>query len=998
MLSLIVSCSKDTDTTDHEATFIVDEIVSSDVSLTRTNLKESIYEFKDTANYDLHVCLKDPANNGAIIDQPFSINFNNQTFKKSTDFKGCFNIQASMNIDMLKCEGLSEKVISIKAIGQYRGTEHIIVKVNPAGISTKTFYDTRYNSVNYEKINSENCEGTEFVLNNYLISRVEKSNNDLKLHFNFTPALKLNTLDGQRKLIPITQSKDINIETTLYVEANGSYSIIDINSLKTSVNEGHIKFDQVFKVNMNKLKEYENKSFGVKVVVSPIDSKLSSYTGNYKTEALSFTNVTEDLNNTDIVFDNTILAKEDQNSEESGDNIELSSIEHIESDFYDNEQSAIKTRLSKVRACFYDNLSEYGNSIKQRDVNITISSNEVKNKIIMHNEEDLSQTQINGCVFFTIKTDYSIFKNRSWTKQNISYNFNNQTINCEIGLNPTNERTSPIRDLCKYNLNKEDLSEKEVQLNIRDLKYGQLTRDKDGYYVSKLTELFLKKRYYLDLSPRVLIENSETDIKQSKVLNFGEMNMKFYIFSIPKNEFNKHVEEIDIDQLSLISATSKEISVDSNGRAYIEIDLPFMAKNLPSLHIGTYAVIELEPKKSLEGIKKTSYAMKFKGTKDSANANLFKIDFNLNEEQKAIANNMIEDGHAFTKSGINLTDKNSLELFRDYLKNQFGADFKSFDHSEFLSSEKAKEHGVDARDLRRIRKLKLKLPKEWKMNKKICDLFGYKEQSYAKYIGTNRCYDDPNRFIKFNSAKHITRVATHNSQKSGFAKATFIESQKTKGAEISRGAATMAAHGARAALMWGERESFATSVSGSLYYDGPPSVFFLNWGFSKTNESYETSVNTLMQMKFKRTFTNDTKVRLTYDTIGLEYSAYYKSCTLISAYFKDETKHLHICDDNEKASKKINEKWYFIGEVGMDQSTILNQGLQPGEKSYQRIIRGEKNFIQMLENFNREDIITIVGEMKDQELGEAFTNTVEEYKFNLKHKLMEDNNFPGMVR
>ena len=223
---ILISCSENQNEYE-QATFIVDELSTSNVTLIKTDEEESLYDVKDLGIFETQVCLKDATLATPIVDQRFTTYIMNTEEVYKTDHSGCFKVTFNTSFNMDTCEELVHHEIKVKGIDSYTGTTNIKIAVNPTG--RNKLYDLRYSDKSIESLSAQNdCRDTEFVITSNSIKRLDYQSSDLTLDLTLTPAIERTDITGQRTQKVVTEAKNVQVEAKLLsMQNNGNVLISD---------------------------------------------------------------------------------------------------------------------------------------------------------------------------------------------------------------------------------------------------------------------------------------------------------------------------------------------------------------------------------------------------------------------------------------------------------------------------------------------------------------------------------------------------------------------------------------------------------------------------------------------------------------------------------------------------------------------------------------------------------------------------------------------------
>lgn len=989
LAALIISCGGQSDKDDKPANFIVSEVQMIELKTTKSQSTEGLTEIKDMANYYMKVCLKDPAVGKPIIDQEFRYDLNGKSQEIRTDYDGCFTWHGDISFSMLSCESYIEENFKIEGIGNYSGLVNIPVFFNPTNKTAKAFMDGRYSRP--EKMTANNCVASNFRVENIQLNRV-KNNSNLLFNLTMSPVLERAMIDGEKVKIPLKSYGEYEITAKILGDIQGETRILTQTKCKGSIHSERVRSDLAFEIPAV-LSDSES-NYRMEIEVKSLNQpELKSFVGMIKSNDIYFTQkeaitevedkieaqaITEmDLTNKDLGLNtNIIKAKE----------IQLVSAEDIGDEFSQN-----KRKLLTLNTCFFNSLSQFG-SEPVANQEVTVTQSEKKDKITLLQ----NTTSESGCIKFQYEIDYKLFEKRNWSEREITFKIADQEISRQLQVNPWT-KTLPIRDMQYSKVTSKILDSEESVLHIDNVRYGQIGNVDGSYYINRFVDLFFKKRYFLEFRPMVKVSRNFSQMAAPKSLNFGKLKVKFSLFTYKNGDKkeNRDIKNINFDQLTLLSATEQVAKVDINGRYYIEPTLPVEVTDALYLSVKSIALIEVIPTQGLDGLKEQKFAFNFFGTNSNSTEPVFIAKDKLSDKHIEAQEQMLANQHAFSKGLANKVshETDSMSLFRDTLDTE-KVKYQKLSEKEFFAKAEAKKAKLDLiRHFRVMTQIEKKTPRT--ISHKICEML---YPGMLNYLNRKNCKEDSSNYFHLQGATHVVDTVELNDfeRDHRVSRVDIIPGSEENAGSLNRGYAFMAAKGYRSSESWGTSDTTTESISASIYYDGPPSVFLMTAGVTKSHTAFNEKVNAKMHMMFTRTFTTLTPVKLNYNSITGSFKAKIKKCFILTD-LKENKNNFHVCS-SEATRENITEKWYFIGEADANTHGVLTDGIEVGEKANLKIIRGEKNFKKIWEMFESDNTRTVIAEMEDFNLGEKFLEYKQDQAFNLEVETNKSSSFPGLIR
>ena len=982
---VITSCgSKDSDE-QRPANFVVNQIQLVDLKTTKSTSKSGPSELKDTAHYFLKVCLKDPAVGNPIRDHEFKATLAGESQTVKTDFDGCFTWFGNIPYSMLKCESYKKEEFRLEGLGNYSGSIQAPLYFNPTNISSKSFFDGRYQTPN--KLSADNCNDTKFRISNMSLTRV-KNNENLEFNVDMQPMLERTLLDGALHNIKLSSAGEFNVRARIITEINGEKIELTSTESTASLTNQNMKLALVF--SMPKIEFPSNDlQYQMELSITPLANEaFKTFVGVIKSNDIFFKQSTKIVEIEESISSQKISPKTIgvSSTNRTSNHIQAKEIIVVSTEnIGENDYSQAKTKRLSLKTCFYNNLAQFASEpVANKSIKATIGQKNYKVKLQQNNPE----TDETGCLNYDLFVDYKLFNSRNWNDETITFTIDNaKSIKRDIQLNPWS-KSRVLRDKKYSKITSELIDNNESIIHLDKITYGQLGNVDDSYYVNKYADLFYKKKYFLEFYPFVKYSKSFQEESSLKSLNFGKLNVKISLFALSADK--TELKDTDFSKLTLLSATQKSAKVDLSGRLYIEPTLPLEVTDALHLSVKSVLLVEVIPTEGLEGLASRKFVIDFFGTDSKTSKSAFSIANEVTYDQQEHINYFIEKGHAFSK-GLDKKlskDNNSLKLFRENLK-----DVNKVSFSEFKDLKQVKDSGLDHKSMRVLMQIKDKVPSS--IRDSLCNMMN---KGTLNYFDRKECKENFYSQIRVKGAEHITGTVNLDdfSRDNDVSKASVIPGSEENDGSINRGYAFMAAKGYRASEAWGTNDSTTESISASLYYDGPPSVFLMTAGVTKSHSAFNEKVNAKMHMMFTRTFSTLTPVKLNYNSISVNFPAYVQRCFLIEN-LKDNKNSFHVCEDRPRR-KLVTEKWYFIGEADAKTHGVLTDGIEVGEKTNLKIIRGEKNFKQVWSMFEKEDTKTVIAEMEDFSLGEKFLEYKKNNALDIGLETTKSSSFPGLLR
>lgn len=981
---ITLSCSKDNgDSYSSEATFVVEQITSVSLSLVSKNLNTLNLpsEIKNEGIYNLKICLKDPAVSNPIINNEFEAELEGVSQKFITDNSGCANIFVSNTNSVNSCEKIDYKLLTIKGRQLYAGNLQIRLAFNNKAKTTQSLIDTRFLNLNSQS--DEECQTSKINISYFGVKQIQDSKN-LVFDVQMMPSLAEYFRDSSSRITNISSENKFNLRYHLFANIDGENKLVDVYSSSVTSKENGI-VDQV-KFQINKEIISRASDFSIISEVGLADQtifKARAYKINSRTIGFEKFTPLQEISNLEFQ-ENEMETKSTMSDEE---NVELTELIVLsDSVISDNNSNSHKSRKLTVKSCFVDSFSgaavyNYANKEfvlkiqNPKDVNIEIKSKNL---------------DVNGCLQFSVLLKYAIFAKNTYLSNKINVFVAEKKFEIPIAIHANKN----FLDLRKNVLSAQESVGVDHELVVDSISYGQIGNKEDSYFVDRFVQLFFEKKFFVNFNPNVITHNSDSETPVLKGLSFGELTLRYrYYVGIDKEYDN---EVLDLSAFKLISTGESKGIISKAGNVYSQFSLPLEVSDALYLSTKGYLVVDVIPTGELEMLAPLQVAIEFYGTSSVDNSKAF-TRLNLPDHKLDSLEYAQGLDRLFENSLAKKIDKSSIDLYLNYLKSNFEKfeNLKRIDSKEFLSSTQAIDAKITNVDLRLLSQINSIIPKAGGLRVKLCDLM---YPALFEVLSRKNCNSQINEVLKISNGSHIEDVVYLNlfEQRNRVATANFDKRLEVNDGDISRGSGFMVSNGDRSGITHGEHSGLSESVSSNIFYDGPPGVFMLSAGISKSHEVFTNSDNTKFQMILNRYSSQLTPIKLNYNSIGLSFPANVKKCTLIEN-LKDASRSLFICD-SDAMKKMITQKWFYIGEADARKHGVLTDGVKVGDKNFLRIIRGEENFKKVWSLFEQEDAKAIIVEMQGQALGERLLEYKSSDKINLEFEINKDFNFPGLLK
>lgn len=988
---ILLSCSE-SQSEYEQATFIIDEVSNTSVTLVKTNEEESFYDLRDTAIYQTSMCLKDATLATPVIDQSFKISINGQQTEYKTDHTGCMTLNFTKEVDMINCEVLEKVPVTIEGLDNYTGIDTLEFALNPTG--EKQIFDLRYTQTSYEKLSlKKTCNESKMLIQKLNISRPVSRSTDLLVDINMIPMLQRENIEGINQIQSLSQSADLDIKLQLIGIKNNIREPLKKIKIKHPIYEEQLRIS----ANFGKIAQsiaYDN--YDLEISIDSKKSKLKEYTFKVTTDSLSFRKMS-DIQEIDFLttFENRSYDTKSLKNENNINSIGLSKINDIESTFTNIEDDNKQLQSVMINACFVDKHSNYNDPIGIRDISI-----ELQNKEDIKVDQIADQTNIDGCIVFYLEKEYKVFKRQLWNENSIIFKFDDQKVTRNIALR-FGERENILKDLDQEKFNNNEIQNNNFNLVVKEANYTLLGKDRESFYINSALELFYKSTYNFKIEPVVMVFNEMQNKLVPKVIENGEMDVKVSILRQNKDNYIKNIAEIDLSQLEVISHATSTAKFEKDGHAHFNIKLPFSINDAHYLAYNSIALVEMSPNDELSDIPTSKYIMKFNSTSESiTRERLYAYDGYVGDHNQTTIEMMEREGHAFVRSK---TEKiNSLKEYKKMMKKALGERFQSMTYKEFSNSTKDSEYKLNMNDMLNIKILKENSKLRTHIAKNLCDYFKINERT--RFLTKNKCHINPKEYIKVHNARHVVEMTdiTPNGNfddyalEYGVSRAMLKDGSIENNGTASLGDAFMAAVGSRASTTSGSRDSHAYSLSGSMFYDGPPNIFFLTYGYSYTQEEFVTESDDDMHVEFTRWYSDLNKYKVNYSSFALKFKAKTIRCSLIENI--KEQKFIHLCEDRPREYKNLEERWFFLADKDIGKNNVTTDSSRIGDTSFVQIIRGEKNFKKIWKTFENSNREHVVDNLKGRKIGQSFKNFIDAQGTKVEKQIKETSNFPGILR
>lgn len=992
LIITLFSCAKEESDNLDLASFSVDTINSYSLNLIFDANQENseIVDIKNKAVYSANVCIKDPANNRGVVSERFSYLIGSESSQVkqffTTDLNGCGTIIFEESVDYKSCEKFIERNIKIKGEGNYFGQVVINLSLNPKAYSSKALYDLRATSV--PLINS--CEKSSFI--DLSTTTVNKLSDEL-FSFEFKHSFKFKDFasDGPYHEIQLKNLNSLKMNYFLTYNIGSEYFLIDEKNVELINNQGEnissVRFDvpSLKKLNFDKIVIFYS-------FLDPVTKMINVY--SQESIDLTFKSLKSVIRLGDLPnFVNSNSDNDYKDNQLFNENpightlstINISNILFSKSNSISNKDKLVKKSLT-FSSCIVDEIS--GNPVLK-------AANKFATIKFSNKEVNLNSTKVkidqNSCFSIDLSLAFNNYGKNSWQYSDLSLNLDDININLQVAFHPSSSKIHFV-DLRKTKISEVESLNDDMEIFVDTLSYGQVGNENNSFYVNKFLELFMEKRYFLEFRPVLINKNSGNKTNTTEVLNEGAFDIELAIYV---GQVDGAINSVDLKKFNTIATSKIEAQVSATGLVKAEFKLPLVVNDAIFLSQRAFLIMRLIPKNIIQELSEKKFVFDFYGTsfKESATVNEGIDTTNLDWESL----NFDKFDH-FNKGLHNKTDKNSIDLYKDYLiKNQMLSSKNYFLLNDFLTSSlhTESEAKLNAYDFRILKQVTKTIPKTGGLREKICRLF---YPGKLKYFTRNECIDDPSKFVTINSGTHIDDILPLNlfEQQNKLVQANYLNQLEENDGDVSRGKGYMVAAGDRAGISSGTHSGVGESLSGSIFYDGPPGVLMFSAGVSKSHEVFTNQDDGKMQMLMSRYNSQITPVKLLYNAIGLSFNAKVKDCVFIK-FLKDAHNNLLICDQ-ENRNKNITEKWYYLGEDDAKKNGVLSDGMKVGDKSYLKIIRGEKNFQTLWEKFKSEDNKAMILEMEDIPLGQKLLEYKRSDDINLEFEINKDSAFPGLLR
>jgi hypothetical protein len=978
---LLVGCDSDVEEVKSDSTsFIATQIQGSADKVASTALWSHLYR---TKNFNFKICLQDAGLSAPLQAQDFSVSASDYAeINRTTDYNGCFNWQDEINYTHSNNESEIERNYIIKnKIDNTQKSFKLILNPWTGKVNDARYYNS--SSVNIKSLTRNN----NLHLDGFSLQSINGAHFEYLL--NITPKLRRVTLDGEVSE-NIFGKGFFNLKIDILKENDSDDSkLIKVASISKEVilKDGKIKTNLI----SNRLAALAqgHTTFHFIIELLPISTRdLSLYKGVLKSRDIEAATATDlrEFTNTYSQFTQKTIIEAEATSLNKELSFEVESIQNISlgpliEDSYN--QSNIKTVRINFNACLIDK--------NQNDGMAPLANTIIKVSSIIDDKRDSLQretkTNSSGCLDSFIVIDYDQQNSvAEWKPYKIEFTaiegkYRNKIATRVIGVNPR----SKVK--VGYDLDRESapaaISVQKPSLYLGNVGYQHNGNNTNKFLVDKYFNLTLKKKINLVLNPKLYIHSPNEVEARPTPLTYGKYLLKVGIL------FPKGKEAIydgnNLNDFYVLSAAKSEISVDINGKAEVDLELPFKSSEIQYLGAQQMLYIELSPKNETSTIETTSFIGKFSPLKNK-NYSLIKLEkgpelSNIKEKIHTMAMNEVKIPGTDI---INYYPESTLTMYRDSLKDTIKhkngtTDFIFKNINEF---NKTLKNEISNTDLRTLSTYNSAIKNS--ILKKFCSTL------YPKR-GISNCLKSPKDYIRTKPTQHVetlrrtSKVYNENNELIGdYSKAKYVSSMPSK---ISRSKAFAVREGERYYDGQGARNATSFSAGLNPFYMG---VFATA---SKSYEMYKVKDEGHMQVAFGGNSAQMTLPELSVDNLKLSFNANVNECAIIRRV--DDKKLIHLCFE-EPAITSITEEWFFISESADTNNTALSNGQTANDFRFRQVIRGKTNFNNLWSNIEREAILLVVKDMEKVELSNIFKKYQVQDVTGLPFESYNDNSFPGL--
>lgn len=1001
---------------------------------------------------EIETCLKDISQALPVIDQRFLIKTPFQQHKRYTQTNGCLSWSEMVPFSHLSQEKLYDYPVTIEGLGRYPGVYQLKLAMNPWAKSTKAVIDLDHQDVAYElsafPTKAEIDQSIKKQENNIhldiktikldLIKRDVNAAAQLEvLNYDFDAQLELQSFDiqGSRITSPLTRG-EFKVRLALIEKRRDDQ--VKLTSLSESVvqlNAGRIKEQLKFTIARENYPLHHSQ-MELFLTFTPLNApvELIERSGILEMEGLR-TLKAQTLRDAPAGLDRYVLntSKNDR---------QLKSEEELSFDeSFGFEMSKVslrwgslvnagdhlrdkRTLRSNFSVCLKDPLSTQGS----RPLSDTQFSIVVTNQEGAKDEAPrISTTGPDGCLHSYFSYEYDLYDSPSWVPLTLEITGLNGEAN---GI--TKKRNISINPWSKedfgYDTTFETVPEVQVQerpqITLADIGYTSEGNDLGSFRLNKYLQLSFSKEYQIQLSPKLTRAHSTSDQRQVEAINFGDFKMSVIIFSPKTPDVDYY--DIDLEQFDFLTATTKEVTVNTHGDIITQVSLPFFFSDFNKLPYKNIIMVKL---KSMDNSIESEYFVAPFFGKDR-NAKLKTVKLSQREASKLqnpIIKEVMETGIKDVEKVLSAEQQklDPIDYYRSELKktlnnkwrtegkiitasrtelNQLG----SFGRNQ-LDEEDKNQLSLSYDDIRTLSTEGGVMPK--RLLNKFCRHFYLKPQSRAlKGIGPSRsstvggedyigCMENPAEYLDSKGLTHVEEILSkgRETDKQGRTQ-RYGKAQITKQdmGDISHGGGFFAAHGERAAEVEGEMDSLAFKKGAELFLQAPPPMMMLfNAGVSQAHEIFTQKSEGKMQMTFDRNYRQLGRLSLEYNMIELEFNAKVKHCVAVMP-LKNVAIALHVCQDEGRLAK-LKEEWYFIARKETQRVGTITDALRIGMNNETQLIRGRYHFNKVWEQYKSDDVAILLKEITGQDIYKPLVGYKLYENNDLFFKHYSDQNFPGLL-
>ncbi|MBH46837.1 MAG: hypothetical protein CME71_01560 [Halobacteriovorax sp.] len=538
------------------------------------------------------------------------------------------------------------------------------------------------------------------------------------------------------------------------------------------------------------------------------------------------------------------------------------------------------------------------------------------------------------------------------------------------------------------------------ELNISSLKLVNESDRQDGYLLDQNLNLSITKTYRLEFSPKAVLPGETVMGTLPRALTQGSLNLEVYLYSPKVSEAN--FDEPDLSQFSLISKTSKQVSIRPDGLVTSSISLPMAVSTTPLLRLKNLLVIKATPSGSIENIRESivSASVYPLAETNSVTASL--------QSSSQIYSSLERDSSQSTL-GLQKRTALSLDLYEKHLKFLAQAQGDTLQRKSLaqLSQERVSAKLVQLTngsaanfslsDLRTLMSTRAK-PKQTLA--KLCQQF-YELPSTSREFNWGSfddvleggeewkaCVENPKAFLNVSPSTHLIELLQKESLNDiAVTRPKFISQAR---GDIFRGVGYFASFGDRTSEGSGERTG-RTIESNMGFQLSIPFISKAGIGDYHSYATYQAKEKAQMQASFERQYTQQKDIELEYNRITLEFLAKIKRCLHVAN--AQEKKSLLVCEDDDRLSR-VQENWYFIGDTRLNKIGVITNANMDSDIEMAQIIRGEAAFKNIWGEFREEDRALVLERLDGDRQGILQTPITEQLKIG---QIPVGVGFPGLI-